>query len=759
MDTDSADTVSPAIQSYIKQRLQNTYQNSPHNTQKNAAAFSLAIDALRRSEDPYSAEECLNWLIRSAQYGNQTSQSLVYRFQIALACEMPESAGPQVKEWIIGAAQRNYPAAQDDLRLVTTPEEFRSVWQSIRSRFAGMGWNRFAQLYPKQEFRLENLDATLCKWIFQSVQDPNFNTGTFIFNDERDNILHFAASAGFATVVQLWSHPMPIDINSQGADEETALLHACRSGHYYIARKLLELGADPRIPNFNGDTPLHWIIAFDGSSADELAVELVRKGANPNAAAKSLRYEFAPLCSYDGGTPLHRTVSRGKLDAVKALLKVGASAIDLGGREDGVTPLYRAAELHYPDLLELLIRSLDHERPAAALYSGVSLLVPAICGDKMYGEKFSKIARHGLAWWTKARNTLDLLLEWGATTHLHCFPPQSTTAGCTALFVATALGLPEMVKYLLEKGCETDINVPTYLWPTDTPYTPLCQAIFGRRKETFKILLEHGASRETLHVDENGNSLTYLYQCAAACHADSSFAEELGCPGVSVDAGPDDYETPFACAVRNRCFALAEWLLKQGADPHKEYQKGLLIDIQVPRSLLGILIMEQARSALVCIDFVLKRVPGTEFVVCSKYGHTALHDIASVRWSRRDEEACDIIADTLISHFKPGEDEVNKQNILGHTAIYLAVSMNNHRLVKRLLDLRANPLIEDENGFSAVLVNKAMLHGLDDDPKSSVDEFDSRPPARQIEAVRRRRECIQEYFAPFEELEKVELIR
>lgn len=72
------------------------------------------------------------------------------------------------------------------------------------------------------------------------------------------------------------------------------------------------------------------------------------------------------------------------------------------------------------------------------------------------------------------------------------------------------------------------------------------------------VLLEYGADPCVLHLDENGDRLTYLYECASSSHSDHSIAEQLVLRGVLVvEPGPADYETPFACAVRNRSFALA----------------------------------------------------------------------------------------------------------------------------------------------------------------------------------------------------------
>ena len=748
MSADDIDTTDPTIQHYIIQRLLYTFQHNTNNEHRGAAALTLAIAALRQSEDPSSTRDCCKWLARSAQCGNQTSQSLVYRFHVALQETLPESIVGSVKGWIIDAAQRNYPHAQQDLAMLTTPEERISIWRKVRSRFAGMGWNRFASLYPSPDVDYDAWDAALCGQIVLKLQDSEFDFSSYTFNKEGDNILHFASSAGLGTVVRLWSQPVPIDINTRGVDGETALLHACRSGHFSVVVSLLDYGADPRIPNSNGDTPLHWIVAFTGDEADGVAKRLVQAGANPNAAAKNIRYEFAPLCDYLAGTPLHRAVCRGNLDAVKALLAVGASVVDSGARADGLSPLYFAAQLYHPDILKVLLQSLGDPMSAARTYSDMLLLIPAIVGDKLYGGKFTMIARHGAQWKEKMQNTLDVLLQHGASEHLHGFPESVMAAGCTALFAATASGIPDTVQYLLEHGCETDVDVPSGLYPSATRYTPLYQAIFGRRKETFDVLLRHNANVHLLNEDENGDQLTYLFHCAAAGHSNASYADELVRSGVGVDAGPEGYESPFACAVRNRCFTLATRLLELGADPHREYRKGLLLEARFSSSLLAFLVKEQARSTLVSIDFLLRMVPDVNFIVRSVHRHTVLHELASVPFPGRDEEACDIIADTLIKHFNPSAADVNVQNVRGQTALYLASAHNNPRLIKRLVSLGGDPLIEDMDGSSAVIVNEVFLKALVDEPENYIDGLDPTPATRQIRAALQSRQQIRAILEP-----------
>ncbi|KAK6449529.1 hypothetical protein FP744_10005779 [Trichoderma asperellum] len=99
------------------------------------------------------------------------------------------------------------------------------------------------------------------------AEQPNFSASSLSLNDRGDTILHFAASAGFEEVVRLWRAPMPVTVDAGDTDSETPLLLACRSGHGHAVRLLLDMGANPTIQSRNGDTPLHWVVAFRGDEA------------------------------------------------------------------------------------------------------------------------------------------------------------------------------------------------------------------------------------------------------------------------------------------------------------------------------------------------------------------------------------------------------------------------------------------------------------------------------------------------------------
>lgn len=98
---------------------------------------------------------------------------------------------------------------------------------------------------------------------------------------------------------------------------------ACSAGHIEIVKLLIEKGANVRVTNNNGQTPLHY-----AASRNRLDVAQVLLEANS---------EVNPRDNM-GSTPMHRAASRGHIDMVKLLLSskwINLDAVDCVGN----TPL------------------------------------------------------------------------------------------------------------------------------------------------------------------------------------------------------------------------------------------------------------------------------------------------------------------------------------------------------------------------------------------------------------------------------------
>jgi hypothetical protein len=219
--------------------------------------------------------------------------------------------------------------------------------------------------------------------------------------------------------------------------------------------------------------------------------------------------------------------------------------------------MHLAAYLHYPEILDTLLDNVPGSLPARQVFSHSSLLIPAIKGSIERGPVFDKITRHGREWWPRQRRCLDILLSRGAEAHLHWMPSGSIGNGATALFIAIGLNHPAAARHLLLQGAKSDIETICALEEGHTLSRPLHRSITHWNKESFMLLLQHGANPQAKHVDEDGREQTYVYECALAGHANTFIVSQLLARDVKVDETPLGYETAFACAVRKKCFPLA----------------------------------------------------------------------------------------------------------------------------------------------------------------------------------------------------------
>ena len=142
-----------------------------------------------------------------------------------------------------------------------------------------------------------------------------------------DTPLHLAVKGNHISVLELL-HRREADVNAKNFQksayakggwtsngEDLGPLHqaplhvAVEQGNEEIVAKLLSMGADPNIGDFDGRTPLHY--ALEVQDVD-LAVALLKGGAD----AKKGCPDFA--------TPLHLSAQQGDVDGVRALLQYGA---------------------------------------------------------------------------------------------------------------------------------------------------------------------------------------------------------------------------------------------------------------------------------------------------------------------------------------------------------------------------------------------------------------------------------------------------
>lgn len=122
--------------------------------------------------------------------------------------------------------------------------------------------------------------------------------------------------------------PEELEPNMSADTAENKLLHrAARYGHAKMISTLVSKGADVKIANKFGMTPLHHAAVHGG--ADVLKA-LLDAGADPNKADDA------------GRLPLHWTATKGHVEGSQVLIDAGAKA--LGPDKEGFTPLHRCCQ-------------------------------------------------------------------------------------------------------------------------------------------------------------------------------------------------------------------------------------------------------------------------------------------------------------------------------------------------------------------------------------------------------------------------------
>lgn len=686
------EVLTPEVRFYARLRLEYTALRGLDSELRATAALTLAIDSLGNAdEEVLQGKSCAKWLALAAELGDILAQSLIFRFHNALGEPLPLVLEGKVKAWLRSSALQGHVAAQQDYTAVADEDELRSSKNIYRTVYGGIGWDRFSSWTAP-------LSASLSQPRESSSLSASFQDPTIAIEDIKDGndtILHAAASIGDLATLSILIGRQPTIVNLTAAHGETALLLGCRSGHAVIVEFLLEHGADPRITDENRDGPLHWIISFEESMMQEIASKLCEYGADPNIRARRWKVPREPGVFFEQGTPLHRAVQRGSLAAIKVLLQRGAKCAEHAWESNGWTPMHLAAYLHYPEILETLLDNVSGSLPARHIFGQSSLLIPAIKGSIERGPVFDKIARHGREWWPRQERCLDILLRRGAEAHLHQMPSGSIGNGATALFIAVGLSHPAAAQYLLLHGAQSDIETACALEEGHTLSTPLHRSITHWNKESFMLLLQHGANPQAKHIDENGRVQTYVYECALSGHVDTSIVSRLLARGVKVDEAPPGYETAFACAVRKRCFTFAAYLLQQGANLRPEFSAGVMFELERPLFLHAILIMEQSINSLSCIDFLLEQTVEDRNIflyTSSTQEETVFHQIAKTPEYGRDDTACRLLTLRFLEYLEPSSELINAVTNDGYSALALAAHMGNLAVATILLENDADPM-------------------------------------------------------------------
>lgn len=145
----------------------------------------------------------------------------------------------------------------------------------------------------------------------------------------------------------------PVDVNAL-ASRGRALHVAVFCSNWTMVKLLLAAGADPRLGDSNGNTPLHVLASqrsFDANNDWKM-----KQGANIDVLISA--GADASAAAIGGTTPLHAAVQAGNRAMVEALIarkaNINAEALDTTLQIIGVTPLQLAMDTHNKSLEEFL---------------------------------------------------------------------------------------------------------------------------------------------------------------------------------------------------------------------------------------------------------------------------------------------------------------------------------------------------------------------------------------------------------------------
>jgi ankyrin repeat protein len=308
-------------------------------------------------------------------------------------------------------------------------------------------------------------------------------------------------------------------VEAANLDGQTALMLAIKTGELPIVEMLVKAGANvSAVEKFQNQTALMWAVTAPKNAA-EMTKLLLSKGANvrpralyidwPNQLSSEPRGQYRPV---GGLTALLYASRNGCYDCAAALIGAGAD-VNVPTPE-GVTPLMIALDNNHNDIANLL---LDRgANPHVADWWGRTALFIAIdIKESVSGARGGRGGGRGTAAATRGSSAavshMDIInrllaAEVDVNAELNMrrpsrggnsgrFSDNQLGTGCTPLYRATEAGDMEVVRALLAKGANPNIN--------DMGFTPFLVAAGvtpgggggGGASDTalLDLMIQHGA--------------------------------------------------------------------------------------------------------------------------------------------------------------------------------------------------------------------------------------------------------------------------
>jgi len=279
-------------------------------------------------------------------------------------------------------------------------------------------------------------------------------------------------------------------VEAANQDGQTALMLAIKTGELPIVEMLVKAGAKVNVvEKFQNQTPLMWAAAAP-KNASEMIKLLLSKGADvkpralytdwPNQLSSEPRAQYRPV---GGLTALLYASRDGCYDCVEALIRAGAD-VNVPTPE-GVTPLMVALDNEHNDVANLLLDRAANPHVAdwwgrTALYIAVDRKAPVAggrggggggAGGRGSGGRGSAVPARGSGPAVSSMDIINRLLaadvDVNAEMSMHRpsrggnsgrFGDRQLNTGTTPLFRATQAADMEVIRALLAKGANPNIN-------------------------------------------------------------------------------------------------------------------------------------------------------------------------------------------------------------------------------------------------------------------------------------------------------------
>ena len=387
----------------------------------------------------------------------------------ALKIPIPVSIEHQLREWTIPNAISGSPSAVEELQNLD-PFLFASTKRDIRTKYGGMGIDIFED-HIRKAYDLQSPLAFVNR-IAHATDEIPFDDG------DGDGLtwLHYAASNGSTVAVQLLIQKPDCDIDCCTTEDWTPLFMACAAGHFEVAKLLLDNHANAQVKSSTGRTCLHYLQAFEPDVIENLAIHLLKSGADIEAKDSNDETPLFSACLFRDGDDA--------IAAINVLIQHGANPISVSSRG------YSCFDLAAINLRPNLLRALSKSRffaDARGAENSVSVRARAL-NKLIKVPKYYRFRNGGASYKSETEEILQLLISEDVVSAYTANSPKAHNP----LHDACIWGCSDLIDPLLSFSA-IDIDGSAHS-RDNVDFLPLFEALKHDNAEIVRALVDHGAN-------------------------------------------------------------------------------------------------------------------------------------------------------------------------------------------------------------------------------------------------------------------------